>query len=271
MRRRKAKYTKAELLIGAILFLIVLTEQYPFIPYVIGVVAFLVGTYFYLLAFKKYSKNLLYIKDHLFIISTVRYWTLKNKLILGIVLFSILYFAGLFFQNSTVDFIIEGIISLSIVLLIFLGLRRLYKIFKILLLKIKPTNFIETIEDVDKMNGYEFEGFLAPLFRSYGYHVEVTKKSGDFGADLIIKKSKINYAVQAKCYGEDKKVGVAAINEVVGSAGYHNTIKKIVITNRYFTKSAMITAKRNDVILLNRDELIRMINHYNQKQIKITG
>lgn len=74
--------------------------------------------------------------------------------------------------------------------------------------------------------------------------------------------------VQAKRYGEDKKVGVDAINEVVGAAGYYNATKKLVITNRYYTDAAKITAKRNGVIFLDRDDLIRMINQYNDAQIK---
>ncbi|WP_052404874.1 restriction endonuclease [Bacillus rubiinfantis] len=70
-----------------------------------------------------------------------------------------------------------------------------------------------------------------------GYHVEVTNPSGDFGGDLLLRKRKEKAVVQAKRYGEDKKVGVDAINEVVGAAGYYNATKKIVITNRYYTVS----------------------------------
>ncbi|MFE4074396.1 restriction endonuclease [Peribacillus sp. YIM B13477] len=71
--------------------------------------------------------------------------------------------------------------------------------------------------------------------------------------------------VQAEQYGEDKKVGVDAINEVVGADGYY----KIVINNRYYTDAAKITGKRNGVILLDRDDLVRMLNHqYNDAQIR---
>lgn len=53
------------------------------------------------------------------------------------------------------------------------------------------------IKDIDKMNGYEFEEYLKALFKKLGYRPRVTKKSGDFGADLIlVGKNKI--VVQAK-------------------------------------------------------------------------
>lgn len=38
---------------------------------------------------------------------------------------------------------------------------------------------------VDAMNGYDFEKFLAEVFRTAGYDVEETKLSGDQGADLF--------------------------------------------------------------------------------------
>lgn len=76
--------------------------------------------------------------------------------------------------------------------------------------------------------------------------------------------------VQAKRYGENKKVGIDAINEVVECAGYYNATKKIVITNRYYTVAAKIPGKRNGVTLLDRDDLVRMLNQYNDAQIRFS-
>lgn len=44
------------------------------------------------------------------------------------------------------------------------------------------------IAEIDTMDGFLFEKYLGHLFRSQGYDVIVTKPSGDFGADLVIKK-----------------------------------------------------------------------------------
>ncbi|MFS8602644.1 restriction endonuclease [Priestia megaterium] len=53
---------------------------------------------------------------------------------------------------------------------------------------------------IDKMDGYQFEIYLQALFQQLGYKPQVTKKSGDFGADLVMKgKEKI--VIQAKRYG----------------------------------------------------------------------
>lgn len=270
MSKRRVKYTKGEYITAGIILLILAMVQYPIIVSIIVIGALLAGTYRYLLSFRRYNRNFLKIKDHLFIVSTIRYWRRRNKIILGIALY--LLIVGL--SDTASNPVIRLVINLIFLAVFFgsigLGLRWLYRVCKALIYNIKPTNFIEPIEDVDKMSGHEFEHYLAPVFRSQGYHVEVTKSSGDFGGDLLLRKRKEKAVVQAKRYGEDRKVGVDAINEVVGAAGYYNATKKIVITNRYYTEAAKISAKRNGVTLLDRDDLIRMINQYNEAQIRLS-
>jgi hypothetical protein len=270
MGRKRLKYTKGEYITSAIILLILVMIQYPIIVSFIVIGALLAGTYRYLLSFKKYNRNFLKIKDHLFIISTIRYWRRRNKIILGIALYLLI----VALSDTTSNPVLRFVINLFFLAIFFgsigLTLRWFYRVCKALIYNIKPTNFIEPIEDVDKMSGHEFEHYLAPVFRSQGYHVEVTNPSGDFGGDLLLRKRKEKSVVQAKRYGQDKKVGVDAINEVVGAAGYYNATKKIVITNRYFTDAAKISAKRNAVTLLDRDDLIRMINQYNENQIRLS-
>ncbi|WP_412761208.1 restriction endonuclease [Peribacillus frigoritolerans] len=57
---------------------------------------------------------------------------------------------------------------------------------------------------------------------------------------------------------------------MVGATGYNNATKKFVITNRYYTDAAKITGKRNGVTLLDRDDLVRMLNQYNDAQIRFS-
>lgn len=44
------------------------------------------------------------------------------------------------------------------------------------------------IEDILQMDGFQFEHYLATLFRGNGYTVKVTSSRGDFGADLLLNK-----------------------------------------------------------------------------------
>ncbi|WP_227522132.1 restriction endonuclease [Bacillus solitudinis] len=183
-----------------------------------------------------------------------KYWKLKDKL-------KVLVFVFLFstiLGGSGVKFFSSLPIPL-IFLLCLLGLTiyGVINVFKLFFIKHLPT--LETIDQVDKMDGIEFENYLGKLYRKLGYFSEVTKSSGDFGADVILKKGKDKIVVQAKCNGEGNNVGVDAINEVVGAAGFYNANKKIVVTNRFYTENAKIQARANNVKLVNRDSLIMMI------------
>lgn len=52
---------------------------------------------------------------------------------------------------------------------------------------------------MDEMEGHDFEFFCADLLREAGFEdVEVTRGSGDFGADILCEKDGVTYAVQCK-------------------------------------------------------------------------
>lgn len=110
---------------------------------------------------------------------------------------------------------------------------------------------------IDNLSGGEFEKYLATLFVVLGYKVELTKNSGDYGADLILTKDNNITVVQAKRY--DNTVGISAIQEVIGSKKYYKASKCMVITNNYFTSNAKELALYNNVELWDRDILIKAI------------
>jgi restriction system protein len=113
------------------------------------------------------------------------------------------------------------------------------------------------ILDIDKMSGRQFEEYLAVLFRKRGFKVKITKTSGDYGADLIIKKDSAITVVQAKRYSS--KVGIKAVQEIQASMKYYKAEKSMVVTNNYFTGPAIKLAAANKVELINRDKLIDML------------
>lgn len=107
------------------------------------------------------------------------------------------------------------------------------------------------------MTGEEFEEFLGMLFKKRGFKVTYTKTSGDYGADLILQDRENTIAVQAKRYAGS--VGVKAVQEVIGALKMYDATEAWVITNSYYTKQAQKLAESNDVYLIDRDELIRII------------
>lgn len=113
---------------------------------------------------------------------------------------------------------------------------------------------------LDHLTGPEFEQRLAILFRHQGYSVELTKGSGDQGADLLLYNGNVRIAVQAKRYAA--YVGNGAIQELLGGMVFYNCSRGIVVTTSGFTKSAKeLAARATGVELWDRSELRNHFMH----------
>ncbi|MBT9805650.1 hypothetical protein GPK84_06760 [Blautia wexlerae] len=117
-----------------------------------------------------------------------------------------------------------------------------------------------SIEDIDLMSGAEFEQFVCELFKKMGYIAYVTKTSGDQGIDVVAEKDSVKIGIQAKCYSGT--VGNSAVQEAVAGKSFYMCNRIIVVTNNYFTKSAIELANANGVILWNRDILKEKIKSF---------
>lgn len=104
---------------------------------------------------------------------------------------------------------------------------------------------INIMRRIDTMSGADFESFLAQYFRKQGYRVEVTKASGDFGADLILRKGRKRIVVQAKRW--TGTVGVSSVQEVVAARHYYRATEAMLITNSTLTRNAEKLAHGTDV------------------------
>lgn len=115
------------------------------------------------------------------------------------------------------------------------------------------------------MNGFQFEEYLKELFIFSGFQAEVTQKSRDYGADLILTDSQgIKTTVQAKRWNSN--VGIKAIQEAYASMPKYKADKSIVITNSYFTKEAIELADVTGVTLVDREKLVNWINEISPQE-----
>lgn len=106
------------------------------------------------------------------------------------------------------------------------------------------------------MNGHKFEYKCAQMLRRKGFHhVEVTKKSGDQGVDIIAYKRFSKYAVQCKYYSYP--VGNKAVQEVYAGGKYYDCDRCIVMTNGTFTKAAISAANKLDVKLWDNCSMLK--------------
>ncbi len=157
------------------------------------------------------------------------------------------------------------LLPLMIVCFIFKSIKKYIKYNEWKNTKYTALDFLKQaeIEYVDCMQGYEFENFLKVMFFYLGYDALVTKRSGDFGADLVLKKDGRRVVVQAKRY--NNSVGVKAVQEVVSAKVHYNADDAIVVTNSRFTKEAEQLASENNVVMLDRLELAGLIKEAKEK------
>ncbi|MGG4141751.1 restriction endonuclease [Paenibacillus algorifonticola] len=127
------------------------------------------------------------------------------------------------------------------------------------------------ITEIDRMHdGSEFEMYLYRLFLELGYScVYKTTNSRDFGADIVFTdRDGIRNVIQAKRYSEDNPVGISAVQEVFSCMRYYKAKKAIVIASAKFTEPCETLAGINYVKLLDRSDLISMIDDFKRNDIQ---
>lgn len=116
------------------------------------------------------------------------------------------------------------------------------------------------LQEIDKMDGWEFETCFAIMLRQLGYvDADVTKGSGDQGIDVLVTIN--NKLVGFQCKRYSKPVGNKAVQEAHAGKSYYGLDKVCVATNSYFTKSAIELAEVTSVTLVDRDELHEMLKN----------
>ena len=106
----------------------------------------------------------------------------------------------------------------------------------------------------DMLTGYEFEEYIAQLFKSKGFDVQKTSYSHDGGIDLIATFNEPifsgKYIIQCKKY-TDTLVGQPIIRDLYGVVMSEHANKGILITTSDFTDEARAFADNKNIELIN--------------------
>lgn len=106
---------------------------------------------------------------------------------------------------------------------------------------------LPTMDRVLAMSGEEFERALRQICEREGWWVELTPRSGDFGADLLMSKNGRKVVVQAKRWR--KSAGIKAVQEAAGARDVYGADEAWVVCTSGFTKAAVKQAKASRVRL----------------------
>lgn len=110
-----------------------------------------------------------------------------------------------------------------------------------------------SLNDMVRMTGLEFEGYLMGLLKRHGCSVSGTPKTGDKGADILARIDERVIVIQAK--RSASPVGTKAVQEVVAAVAYYGGTEAWVMTNSTFTQAARELAGRNRVRLVAQVDL----------------
>jgi len=111
---------------------------------------------------------------------------------------------------------------------------------------------------IDNMDERDFEHYCADLLQKNGFtNVSVTDSSGNNGVNIFATKHNLNYAFQ--CVRQQSKLCNRAVQQIYEGSEYYKCDKAVVLTNNFFTHSAIDRAIQLDVVIWGRDLLTRLI------------
>lgn len=121
-------------------------------------------------------------------------------------------------------------------------------------------DWIDTVSEIDGMEGHEFEHYCADLLKKNSFiDVSVTRGSRDQGVDVLAEKDGVKYAVQCKNYAS--ALGNTPVQEVNAGKIFYNCHVGVVMTNSTFTSGARELAAATGVLLWDRTILQNMMDN----------
>lgn len=124
---------------------------------------------------------------------------------------------------------------------------------------------------IQSMDNYDFEHFVADLWETMGWETTVSQASVDAGIDVIAEKDKPypqKKVIQAKRYAENTTVGGPDIQQYASlRTQVDGADSVIVVTSSSFTSSAEDRAKDLNVKLVDGDDIVDMIRHYDVPEL----
>lgn len=117
---------------------------------------------------------------------------------------------------------------------------------------------------------WEFEEFVADVFRNMGFIADVTQRTRDGGKDIVatFEKGGVLYTTYFECkkYAPDRLVGVGIVREFFAVMEKERVDKGVIVTTSHFTRDAIAEAKQLNerVKLIDIDELYELIREINR-------
>ncbi|MFT5118036.1 MAG: restriction system protein [Kiritimatiellia bacterium] len=130
---------------------------------------------------------------------------------------------------------------------------------------------VQTTEDFiikqlhSKLDGYEFEYFVAHILECMGYKARVSSKSGDGGVDVIAHKDELGFEppiIKVQCKKSTGPNGEADANQLLGTLG-EGEYALFVNLGSYSRPARLLERNKAKLRLIDGDELVDLVlEHY---------
>lgn len=178
-----------------------------------------------------------------------------RRFLLLVLLFVVLWYAAYQYFSRHREFL--GILELFLALVFLAYLHRwVHKRTR----KRRQILQTRTIDDlINRYTPYEFEHYVADLFKLYGFHTRVTRATNDGGIDIEMRKDGETYVVEVKQYNRNNRVGRDKIQKLDSAARHVQADYAIFVTTSSFTNPAEEYARELDIELIDGKMLFDMI------------
>jgi len=125
----------------------------------------------------------------------------------------------------------------------------------------KRRAILATLAEIEKMDGLEFERYVADLLRRHGYtKVRLTERF-DLGIDIVAEKDNERWGIQVKRY--KSLVGADAVRAAVTALKAYHCDRAMVITNSRYGSYTKRLARLSDCVLIDKAGLAKLIRTSN--------
>jgi hypothetical protein len=126
---------------------------------------------------------------------------------------------------------------------------------------IEETEKGTTLDHLKEIDPYEFEEFVAKVWRKMGYEASVTQGSQDKGVDVVAEKSEPyseKILIQVKRKGDGNKVGGPTVRRCSGLKNKNGVDKVVIVTSTEFTRQAKEEAEEYNLKTIDGRKLLEL-------------
>ncbi len=121
-----------------------------------------------------------------------------------------------------------------------------------------PSVPVPTVAQLQALDPYEFEAYVATVFRKKGYKVELRGGSGDKGVDLIVESDALGKRAIVQCKRYRNKIGPDTVRELYGTLMHERVAHAFLVTTAEISAAAREWGQNKSMTLIDGETLVRI-------------